>query len=519
MARRSYVSRLMPQEQRSDGASAGLHTLRDPAANRYEVYGEIGSGGMAIVEYARLIGPHEFTRACAIKRLHPHFAKDPSFVDMFIDEARLSARLHHANIIPTLDVIARPSELALVMEYVHGESLWKLLQLSNAKGEHVPVPIATWLLASVAHGLHAAHEARGEDGESLGVVHRDVSPHNILVGADGVPRVLDFGIAKAVHRLRVTPSGEFKGKLSYVAPEQLESKPVDRRTDVYGASVVLWETLTGFPLFHGASESAVISRVLHDSVAPPSEHAPDIPAELDAVVLRGLKRDPELRFASALEFAIALERVGTASQSQASAWVMELAGEHLARRLDTLRQMQTRHLELASTSRSLTGAVEGTRRISDDSPVEAGPRETTGVRQRARVLWPWGVLAVLCLAAAAAALSNFRPDASAAKGSTIQEPVQTDTSAIIQAPPQPFSVSESASPSSSEGTTETLPPPAAAPESQPVGRSDSRPPKPRPRQEASPKPPSVPPRKCPPFVYRDGIRYQNTQCVNDRARP
>jgi serine/threonine-protein kinase len=187
--------------------------------NRYEVLGVIASGGMGAIELARLHGPLAFTKTVAIKRLHRHFATDPAFVSMFIDEVRLSARLAHANIVPTLDVIDQLGELGLVMEYVHGESLAKLLQVAAERGTRIPVRVSAALAISVLHGLHAAHEACDDDGVSLGIVHRDVSPQNILVGVDGVPRILDFGVAKAAQKLHVTPSGEIKGKLAYVAPE------------------------------------------------------------------------------------------------------------------------------------------------------------------------------------------------------------------------------------------------------------------------------------------------------------
>ena len=159
---------------------------------RYEGLAVIGSGGMATVQYGRLHGPHGFVRSVAIKRLHPQFAQDPEFVKMFLDEARLTARLAHANIVATLDVIDGPGELGLVMEYVHGESLWGLLKLSNQYGQQIPVRIAAALAAGVLQGLHAAHEARDDLGRPINLVHRDVSPHNILVGSDGMARLIEY---------------------------------------------------------------------------------------------------------------------------------------------------------------------------------------------------------------------------------------------------------------------------------------------------------------------------------------
>jgi len=308
---------------------------------RYEVLAEIGSGGMATVQFGRLHGPHGFVRSVAIKRLHPQFAKDPEFVKMFIDEARLSARLVHANIVATLDVIDGPGELALVMDYVHGESLWDLLKLSNQYGKQIPLRVATALAAGVLQGLHAAHDARDELGRPLNIVHRDVSPHNILVGSDGMARLIDFGVAKAVGRLRTTPSGEIKGKLIYMAPEQLSGADIDRRADVYGAAAVLWETLTGLALFDGPSESSIVHAVLLGSIDRPSEHRDDVPEALDAVVMRGLSRNPDERYATAREMALELERnVGIASQSELADWLQDLAASRLAERSRLIASLQ-----------------------------------------------------------------------------------------------------------------------------------------------------------------------------------
>jgi eukaryotic-like serine/threonine-protein kinase len=159
---------------------------------RYALYGEIASGGMATVYYGRLIGPVGFSRTVAIKRLHAHFAKDPEFAVMFLDEARLAARIRHPNVVPTLDVVALEGELLLVMDYVQGDSLAQCLRAASAARQPIPLEVVSAIACAVLHGLHAAHEATNEQGEPLAMVHRDVSPQNVLVGADGVPRVLDL---------------------------------------------------------------------------------------------------------------------------------------------------------------------------------------------------------------------------------------------------------------------------------------------------------------------------------------
>src|SRR5277367_6635205 len=187
---------------------------------RYAIFDAIASGGMASVHFGRLIGPAGFSRTVAIKRLHESFALDPEFVSMFMDEARLAARIRHPNVVPTRDIVALEQELLLVMEYVPGESLSLLLKRARLARKPVPIPIVADIIMQALSGLHAAHEAVGEAGEPLCIVHRDVSPQNILVGTDGVARVLDFGVAKAIGTMHQTRAGQVKGKIRYMAPEQ-----------------------------------------------------------------------------------------------------------------------------------------------------------------------------------------------------------------------------------------------------------------------------------------------------------
>src|SRR5580704_13437939 len=191
------------------------------AGGRYTIYGKIASGGMASVCFGRLLGGEGFARTVAIKRLHPHLAEDPEFRATLIDEARMAARIHHPNVVPTLDVVTADGELMLVMEYVRGESLARLLKIERARSRRVPLHIVSAIGSGSLNGLHAAHEATSDSGEPLGIVHRDVSPQNLLVGVDGLARVIDFGVAKAAGRLQTTSDGAIKGKVAYMAPEQL----------------------------------------------------------------------------------------------------------------------------------------------------------------------------------------------------------------------------------------------------------------------------------------------------------
>src|SRR5579859_5437512 len=308
---------------------------------RYLLFGEIAAGGMATVHFGRLSGVGGFSRTVAIKRLHPQYAQDPEFVAMFLDEARLAARIRHPNVVPTLDVIANEGELFLVLEYVQGESLAKLLRSVRGMMTFADTRVIATIMAGVLHGLNAAHEAVSEQGEPLNIVHRDVSPQNILVGVDGVARLLDFGVARAVGRLQTTRQGQLKGKIAYMSPEQLHNLPVTRQSDIYSAAVVAWEALTGQRLFLGESEAATVTAVLHARVRPPSELAPQVSAAIDRVVMRGLERDPALRYPTARDMALDLERAaGVAPASAIGAWVEALAHDELAQRADTVAAIE-----------------------------------------------------------------------------------------------------------------------------------------------------------------------------------
>jgi eukaryotic-like serine/threonine-protein kinase len=312
-----------------------------PLVGRYVLYGEIASGGMATVHFGRLQGAAGFARSVAIKRLHPQFAKDPDFVAMFVDEARLAARIAHPNVVPTLDVVSQEDELLLVMEYVRGTSLSRLLRALMPAGEHVPPRIAAAILSGVLHGLHAAHEARSETGERLDIVHRDVSPQNVLVGTDGVARLLDFGVAKATGRLQSTREGQLKGKIAYMAPEQITTGKVTRKTDLYAAAVVLWETLTARRLFRADNEAKLLSMVLDGEVQPPSELVKGLPKGFDRITLRGLDRDPAKRFATAREMASEIEAVvGTAPSTEVGEWVERVAAEELCEHTSRIEEIE-----------------------------------------------------------------------------------------------------------------------------------------------------------------------------------
>jgi serine/threonine-protein kinase len=312
-----------------------------PFRRSYAMHGAIAAGGMATVHVGRLLGPRGFARRVAIKRLHPQLAHNDEIATMFAAEARLTARVVHANVVSVLDVVNADGELLLVMDYVHGESLSKLMGKARRAGARVPVPIVASVMTDVLHGLHAAHEATGEDGAPLRIVHRDVSPQNVLVGADGVSRVVDFGIAKAVGQAIVTRDGPIRGKIPYMAPEQLMRRAVDRRVDVFAAGVVLWEALAGRRLFEAEDDVSLVEKVLEQVVPPPSSCDASVPPALDLVVMRALERDPGRRFEDAREMAVAIETATSrASASAVADWVKTSAAESLAERQAKIDAME-----------------------------------------------------------------------------------------------------------------------------------------------------------------------------------
>ncbi len=291
---------------------------------------------MATVLLVRYSGPFGFWRPAALKKLHEPLARNPAFVSMLLDEARLGAHVRHPLVTEVLDLVADEAGVCLVMQYVHGESLRTLLETGSAP---VPVAVASAIVADALHGLHAAHEARGPDGTMLGIVHRDVSPHNLLVGLDGFTRVTDFGIAKAAWRAQSTVDGQLKGKLAYMAPEQLGRGSVDRRADVFGAAVVLWELLAGRRLFDSTDPDALAER--GRSWKPPSIGRDDLPDGLEPVVLQGLAPARSKRFDSALQMAEALEHAcRPAGRSEIASWVERMLPEGFAQRSALLARAQ-----------------------------------------------------------------------------------------------------------------------------------------------------------------------------------
>lgn len=350
---------------------------------RYALFDEIAFGGMASVHFGRLIGPVGFSRTVAIKRLHSHLARDPEFAAGFVDEGRLAARIRHPNVVPIVEILADDGELSLVMDYIEGDSLAKLLSHAIAEGAELPLPIVSAIGCGSLLGLHAAHEAKSEQGEPLHIVHRDVSPQNILVGVDGVPRIVDFGVAKAAMRLQTTMDGQVKGKVSYMAPEQIKLGEVTRRTDVYAMGVVLWEMLTRMRLFKSDNQAHLMTQVLEGAVRPASAVRKDVPPELDAVIARALSARASERYATAREMAVDLARaVPPAEPSAVGDWLLALNPPGLRARhevLSRIERLDVEHLGDEALRTQTASLFTKPRSANDDVPTRAesaplGPR-------------------------------------------------------------------------------------------------------------------------------------------------
>lgn len=274
----------------------------------YELLVPAGTGGMAHVWAAR----HRGTGAIfALKMLMSHLAENDAFRDMFYDEARIASRIHHENVARTYELVELEGMLTLVMEWVDGSALVHLLRPNglpdDAPRVALPMREAARILADTCAGLHAAHELLGEDGRPLAVVHRDVSPHNILLTRDGRVKVTDFGVAKAIGKSHMTMAGQVKGKLAYMSPEQLVGGGVDRRSDIFALGNVLYETTTGAKPFQGEHDPQIMTAIVMGNLRPPSEVLPGYPRALEEIVMRALAPDQEARFPTALQMKQALE--------------------------------------------------------------------------------------------------------------------------------------------------------------------------------------------------------------------
>ena len=322
--------------------AALLDNSQAVTVGRYVLHRQIARGGMATIHIARLMGDEGFSRIVAAKRLLPEFAEDSEFVAMFLDEARIASKVHHRNVVPVLDVVTAMDEVVLVQEYVHGAPLHWLLNKARATKSPISVEIAVAIASQVLAGLHAAHEMVDELGMPLNVVHRDVSPQNVMVASDGTARLLDFGVAKASMSAHVTREGTYKGKLAYSAPEQLLGAAT-RQSDIYSSGVLIWELLVGHRMHHSQSEAELVTTIMSGKLptitealaadhewSSIDEHHWQQLAALEPIVTRALDVDLAHRWRTAAEMDDALcGVVQPASASVLAAWIKELGKEYL----------------------------------------------------------------------------------------------------------------------------------------------------------------------------------------------
>jgi eukaryotic-like serine/threonine-protein kinase len=342
-----------------------------PKLGRYTIFHEVGSGGMATVYLARIEGAAGFEKLVALKTIHKHLARESTFVEMFLDEARIASKINHPNVCTVFDFGAEDNTYYLAMEYLVGEPLIRIVNaiVSGRRTEDLgTLPYyAARIIADAAEGLHAAHELHAPDGSSLGIVHRDVSPQNLFITYDGAVKVVDFGCAKAIERVSQTDAGTLKGKVSYAAPEQIKTLPVDRRADVWSLGVCLWEALTLKQLFRRDTDIRTAMAVLEDPIPHASEGREWVPEELAAIVERALERDPEKRFPTARAFSRELRAFIARSgqpveKAELADWLGRLVPEERAEHLRIVEQAQASPIsEVAEVPRpSLRFAPEDT---------------------------------------------------------------------------------------------------------------------------------------------------------------
>lgn len=477
----------MPEPQRRDRGAGGV-----PARlGRYEVLFELARGGMGTVYVGRLVGAHGFDRLVAIKVLSEQ--RGEADLAAFLAEARVTARITHPQVVQTLELGEQDGMPFIVMELVRGVSLSMLLRELAARGERLPADLAAWIAAKAAAGLHAAHELDDDDGRALGLVHRDVSPHNILLSFDGRVAVADFGIAKLVDN-DPTRTGVVKGKFGYMSPEQALCEPVDRRSDVFSLGVVLHEALTGERLFAKKSPLLAVKSIVEKQAEPPHQMAEDVPEEISDVVMIALAKSREDRFSTAKSMGKALREALAAVGSRADdAQLAGLLDATFASRRDGFERRLKRAI------RALPVAQEPT--TDADNAVSHTVREDLYLTNR-RPPWVWALGAV---AVAAVVFVATRKDTApgALPGTTASRPMHTTDSAsppgsagaVPSTAPRPTVAPVSSVPVASVPPVPPVPPASstsavAAPSSSvPAPKPAARPavvPRPRP----APKPPS-----------------------------
>ena len=365
---------------------------------RYELLRKLATGGMGQVFLARQKGPVGFQKLLVVKRLLPHLSEDTDFIKMFLDEARIAGILNHPNIAQIYDLGDVDGVLFIAMEYVQGEAISQVNARANSRKGGLPLGLKCRIIADAAAGLDHAHQARSPSGRKLGLIHRDVSPQNVLVGFNGNVKLIDFGVAKAAGKLSQTIVGTIKGKHAYMSPEQARGEELDARSDVYGLGIVFYELITSQRLFKRDSDMATLKAVVGAKVPPPSEVVPGVPKSLDAVVMKALARKRDERFQSAGELQLAIEDFLLAArlpgtQAHLTAFMKDLYSSELEEDRfasePTVIQFDPRLArETSSPSTSKTGIVQGQRQ--GPAPAQGGgatpPASGSGTPARSKTM-------------------------------------------------------------------------------------------------------------------------------------
>ncbi len=310
---------------------------------RYEVLGQLATGGMAEILLARLEGPSDFRRAVVIKRILRQYAQTSSFVAMFLDEARIVAKIRHPNVVQVQELGEHEGDVFLVLEYVAGENLSSVLKRSTSDGEKLTPELVAHVVAEACAGLHAAHELVSDTGKMQNLVHRDVSPQNIFVAYDGHVKLLDFGVALTDERVARTEVGDVKGKFEYMSPEQVNGEPLDRRSDIFAMGIVLYELGTGRRLFKRTSHARTLSAILKEPVIPPSRLVEGFPLALETVIMRALSKKPDDRYATAAEMRkdlLEIARVLSSPVESLAERMQRLFPERIAEKNELLRMVR-----------------------------------------------------------------------------------------------------------------------------------------------------------------------------------
>lgn len=285
---------------------AGLHSVGS-RIGKFEIINRIAAGGMAELYVARTRAAHGFEKVVALKRIFPHFIEDEDFVEMFLHEARLAARLHHPNIAQVYEIGDDDGVYFFTMEYVLGQDLRRIVRAVRKGGGWLTLDQIITIVTQTAAGLHYAHDREGPGGQPLGIVHRDISPSNLLVSYDGGVKLVDFGIARAASRRKVTQAGTLKGKIPYMSPEQCRGETLDRRSDIYSLGIILWELALCRQLWAGAADFSLVKRIATEEAPAPTAFLPNFPKDLENIIMRALAHDREDRYATAQELQVDLE--------------------------------------------------------------------------------------------------------------------------------------------------------------------------------------------------------------------